>query len=185
MVSKEFITAGNATFTIKEPDGTHHTFKVEHVEAKDGWAESWFVKLLTGPDNENSYTYVGKLDLFTFQVNTTKKSERFKESRFLKVLNRVLARIACDDHAAYERHGWKVHHEGKCCKCGRKLTTPESVTLGIGPECIKNFPNWGVKGMTQADEDRMIQKADRQDEEARCRYKMMNTGNRPCEKSRT
>ena len=27
----------------------------------------------------------------------------------------------------------EVWHEGKCCRCGRTLTVPESVKLGIGP----------------------------------------------------
>jgi hypothetical protein len=26
-------------------------------------------------------------------------------------------------------------HEGKCCRCGRKLTVPASIASGIGPEC--------------------------------------------------
>ena len=29
----------------------------------------------------------------------------------------------------------RVYHEGKCCRCGRTLTTPESIKKGIGPEC--------------------------------------------------
>jgi hypothetical protein len=29
----------------------------------------------------------------------------------------------------------EIHHEGKCCRCGRKLTVPRSIELGIGPEC--------------------------------------------------
>lgn len=28
-----------------------------------------------------------------------------------------------------------VRHEGKCGRCGRKLTVPESIDRGIGPEC--------------------------------------------------
>jgi len=35
--------------------------------------------------------------------------------------------------------GVKIFHEGKCCRCGRRLTTPTSVQNGIGPECIKHF----------------------------------------------
>lgn len=31
----------------------------------------------------------------------------------------------------------QVYHFGKCCRCGRTLTDPESVKLGVGPECIK------------------------------------------------
>jgi hypothetical protein len=31
----------------------------------------------------------------------------------------------------------KVYHSGKCGKCGRKLTTPESIKSGLGPYCGK------------------------------------------------
>lgn len=30
-----------------------------------------------------------------------------------------------------------IYHVGKCVRCGRQLTTPESVLTGIGPECLK------------------------------------------------
>lgn len=31
--------------------------------------------------------------------------------------------------------GAEVMHEGKCCRCNRPLTHPESIGLGFGPEC--------------------------------------------------
>ena len=31
----------------------------------------------------------------------------------------------------------KVYHSGKCGKCGKKLTTPESIKSGLGPYCGK------------------------------------------------
>ena len=30
----------------------------------------------------------------------------------------------------------EIWHEGTCGRCGRKLTVPESVSCGFGPECI-------------------------------------------------
>jgi len=30
----------------------------------------------------------------------------------------------------------QVYHEGRCGRCGRKLTTPASIEAGFGPECI-------------------------------------------------
>lgn len=30
-----------------------------------------------------------------------------------------------------------VYHTGTCGRCGRKLTTPESILTGLGPECSK------------------------------------------------
>lgn len=136
-ISKEFVTAGDAIFTIEQPDGTHYTYRVQHVPATERWGESWFVKLLTGPNNKSDYTYMGKLDLHTFQVSTTAKSKKFDGTRPLRLLNRVLARVYGNDHAAYEQHGFKCHHEGWCGRCGHPLTVPASIESGFGPECVK------------------------------------------------
>lgn len=32
-----------------------------------------------------------------------------------------------------------IYNEGKCVRCGRTLTTPESVSMSIGPECAKQM----------------------------------------------
>ena len=31
----------------------------------------------------------------------------------------------------------KIRHEGRCGRCNRKLTTPDSIDSCFGPECIK------------------------------------------------
>lgn len=145
-ISKEFVIAGNATFTIETPEG-HRTYKVEYVEASERWKESWFVKLLVGPDNGSDYAYVGKLNDFTGQIMLTSKSRLTADAYPIRLFNRVVARIWANDHNAYEQHGYHTHHEGKCGRCGRKLTVPESVTSGIGPECRKHMtilPNQAI-----------------------------------------
>ncbi len=146
-VSKDFITAGNSTFTIETPAGTHYTYKVCQSEPSVAYPQpAWFVKLLSGPDNESDYTYLGKLSDFTGQVSATVKSPAYCRSQKktddnpFHLLNRVLARVWAGDHAAFEAHGYKLHHEGRCGRCGRKLTTPESCERGIGPEC------WSMMG---------------------------------------
>ncbi len=136
-ISKTFVTAGDAIFTVACPDGTHHTYRVQHVEANDRYPASYFVKLLTGPDNTSNYSYLGKLDEHTSQTRTTAKSCAAQDSFAVRLLNRVLARVWGDDHAAYERHGYKTHHCGRCGRCGRRLTVPASVESGIGPECAR------------------------------------------------
>ena len=35
-------------------------------------------------------------------------------------------------------HG-ETDPEGACCKCGRRLTHPGSILIGIGPECLKSW----------------------------------------------
>jgi hypothetical protein len=144
-VSKQFVLAGDALFTIEMPAGsnpddrgrTHYTWLVQHVEANERFGESYFAKLLTGPENTRDYTYVGRLDPFTGQVKTTQKSQQWEGTYPLRLLNRILARVWAGDHGAYEQHGFKTRHEGKCGRCGRTLTVPESIESGFGPECIK------------------------------------------------
>lgn len=33
--------------------------------------------------------------------------------------------------------GFEFWHEGRCARCSRRLTVPESVASGFGPECVK------------------------------------------------
>lgn len=136
-VGKDFVLAGKATFTVQCPDGQHYTYRVTRKEASNGYPETFFVSQLTGPDNESSYTYLGKLDPFTGQVSPTKATNGRESSYAFRLLNRVLVRVWCDDHAAYEQFGFSVRHAGKCGRCGRTLTVPQSIESGIGPECAK------------------------------------------------
>ncbi len=138
-VSKTFILAGQATFTVNTPDKGHRTFRVEKVEATAKWPEAWFVKTLVGPDNTEDFAYLGKLDPFTGQVATTFKSASFADSFRLKLLNRILARVWGDDQKAFEQHGYTCQHEGKCGRCGRTLTVPSSIDNGIGPDCAEKM----------------------------------------------
>jgi hypothetical protein len=140
-ISKEFILAGKAIFTV-ECNGSlspkpHYTFKVRRKEATLQYPETVFVSLLTGSDNNSSYTYLGILNPDTGAIRLTAKSTYREDSYPVRLLNRILARIWNNEHAAYEAAGFATHHENRCCKCGKRLTTPASVTAGIGPECIK------------------------------------------------
>lgn len=138
-VSKAFVTAGKATFTIELPPGVgdkpHYTYRVTRKEASLQFPETYFVALLSGPDNTSDYTYLGILIPSNGEVRTTRKSTYNAESFPVRLLSRVLARIWADDHNAYEQHGFQTHHVGKCGRCGRDLTVPSSVESGFGPEC--------------------------------------------------
>ena len=37
-------------------------FRVSHKEGSDRFPPAWFLSMLTGPDNESDYSYVGMLD---------------------------------------------------------------------------------------------------------------------------
>lgn len=134
MISEKFLFAGNSTFTVSNNKGEHYTFKVE--SAKNGLTnlnpKTYFVKLLTGPDNSNSYTYLGMIK--NGRTVLTNKSKYKKESTPLKVINWALNKIL-NINASKIPKGYSIDHAGSCGKCGRKLTTPESIKLGLGPVC--------------------------------------------------
>ena len=142
MLSRKFITAGKAIFTIQVPvdfvdsyGKPHYTYKVRMKPAKGAYPDTFFVSVLTGRDNNSDYSYLGILDTKAGIVRTTAKSKFPSDSFTARLLNRVLARIWADDCSSITQAGFNVHHEGKCGRCGRRLTVPESIETGLGPEC--------------------------------------------------
>lgn len=141
-ITKEFVMGGDATFTVECPPGAkhpHRTYRVTRMPGTDRWPETYFVKLLTGSDNETSYTYLGILDPNTGSVRVTAKSCRPSHSFTMRLLNRILDRVWREEHEAYLNAGFDARHDGRCSCCGRKLTTPTSLERGIGPECWKKM----------------------------------------------
>lgn len=143
MITKEFMLAGNATFTLElnqefqqKLNRAHYTFRVTCSESEK-WGKTYFVGLLTGPDNESDYTYLGLIA--NDMLKLTQKSRFSSETPVVKLCNRLINRIMKDETQAVIDAGFGLHHEGKCGRCGRTLTTPESVSIGIGPECLKRM----------------------------------------------
>ena len=133
----DFFRGGNATFTVSNPTGEHYTFKIRRPKAeKPEDQPPFFVSLLAGPDNEGDYVYIGIFNPDTADVRLTRKSRMKDESIPVKVVRWALRRFQAGDSLP---SGYAIQHEGKCCRCGRTLTTPESIERGIGPECIKFF----------------------------------------------
>lgn len=142
--SAGFFLGGNAVFTVVVPYefvAAHaeckerYTFKIVHKDANGPWPECYMVLLLTGPDNVGDYSYMGKLQLRDMSLQITRKSCVGPSAWPKLILERVLACAAVGELDKIEDAGWTVHHEGRCCRCGRRLTVPESIEAGIGPEC--------------------------------------------------
>jgi len=142
MVSKEFVLGGKATLTIENDAAwasqnaapAHWTFKITKKEVSEG-NNLFFVSLLTGQDNSRSFSYVGTLNPDNGVVRLTAKSKVTAETLCFRILNRVLRLIWANETDAITKAGFDVHHSGRCGRCGRKLTVPESIKTGFGPEC--------------------------------------------------
>lgn len=124
-----YIRAGAATVTLRsQKTGDRFTYKIEKSE--DGKVH--FVNVLVGSDNESSYKYMGILKRDGFAHG--------KKARVEETAGSVIAftwawkKLATENRLPSQLEVW---HEGACGRCGRKLTVPESISSGFGPECIK------------------------------------------------
>jgi hypothetical protein len=139
MISKEFVTAGKATFTVDNGKGNWYTFKVVYKPANEQFRrESYIVLVLTGPDNQNSYSYVGKLNIKTGEVYLTPGSKFGPDDQHYTVVRWALGKVWHNEELP---PGYKLHHMNQCGRCGHPLTTPLSIERAIGPEC------WAAMGL--------------------------------------
>lgn len=118
-----YILAGLATFTVQNPQtGVRFTYKVTKT-ADD--RPFYFVGVLSGPDNNVDYSYLGVVDHGVFRLTA--------KSRVSVTAPSVQAFEWLSRH--WEDPRVEVWHEGRCGHCGRRLTIPESIESGIGPVC--------------------------------------------------
>lgn len=129
--ARTFIFAGKALFTIKSArTGNHVTLKVKAPRGKET-DKPRFVSVLDNEDGIGGYSYLGMLTEHRFTV--TRKSPYYDRS----TAPQVLAASWFFNQLMQGRLTEQVElwHEGRCGRCGRRLTHPESIQTGLGPEC--------------------------------------------------
>jgi len=134
--ARAFVLAGRAVFSLKsKTTGNHFTYRVKRAKGKED-GRPWFVSVLVGPRNTSDYAFIGclfpnggKAPKF---VRTKKARENVKDdAQSVRGFRWFWDRVAC---GGWERQA-TLYHEGRCGRCGRTLTVPESVTRGLGPTC--------------------------------------------------
>jgi hypothetical protein len=138
MLTKEFILAGNAIFTISNGKGTHYTFRVKCKDNDAPRLPVYFVSLLTGSDNTRDYSYMGVLSEYNGKVRLTNASRMTENATSFRVINWAMEKVWSGKLLP---DGYKIHHEGRCGRCARVLTVPSSIESGIGPECATRLSN--------------------------------------------
>ena len=129
---KAYALAGNATITLQSGvTGKHYTFKI--TKCKDN-EKLYFVKVLYGTDNESDYRYIGCYFTDDGHFSPCKDYKDLPSFTWPKYMRTISYFFDVIDNIPDKL---LVYHEGRCGKCGRKLTTPESIERGLGPECYK------------------------------------------------
>jgi hypothetical protein len=137
---RAFALAGNATLTIvSKRTRQRFTFKVKVPENVDRERPVWHVSVLTGADNATDFRYLGTI----FGTRGGSESPVYRPGRRSSIGVSALSAVAwrwfftqafCKTTSPLLDQT-EVWHEGRCGRCGRKLTVPESVASGFGPEC--------------------------------------------------
>jgi hypothetical protein len=127
-----FVLAGNCLFTIvNESTKNRFTFRVRTPEEQREPAKMvHFVEVLAGPDNGRDYVFLGSLFNGTDYVHSNKSKfgrDCQSETVFVWLIERLLRGLLPESV--------KLYHHGRCGRCGRILTVPDSIRLGLGPEC--------------------------------------------------
>lgn len=126
-----YLTAGKATITaVSKATGARYTYRVTRAPVSRADSEPpYFVSVLVGSDED--YVYVGTIfdgERFT----ATRKSVHREGSKPWEAFRFVWEAIRHRHRVPASLELW---HEGRCGRCGRPLTVPESITTGLGPIC--------------------------------------------------
>jgi len=132
----QYALAGKAFFTLVSlKSGNRYTYKVELADKRNpNDTDVWFVSLLNGPDNWTNYAYIGMIrqcEHGTYSFRWTGKSRVSQDAPSF-----VGFEYCFEGLVNSNMDGFEFIHEGKCGRCGRRLTVPDSVESGFGPECI-------------------------------------------------
>lgn len=127
-----YVLAGNSTVTLQSGHtGAHFTYKIKRAKTNDNL---YFVNLLSGPNNEQDYQYIGCYyadNQYFHPAEPWKNRVKMAWPKSLRAIDFLFKKLY---NVPNNLH---VYHEGRCGRCGRKLTTPESILRGLGPECMK------------------------------------------------
>lgn len=126
LVSKK--TGTRFTYRVREPNPTTHNTGAVQAFSK---RKILFVSLLTGPDNDTSYSYLGQI----YPSDMNYQHGRKSRISVLALSAKAFAWFWDNLQEGKIPDQLEVWHEGTCGKCGRSLTDPQSIARGIGPVC--------------------------------------------------
>lgn len=127
----DYIMGGNSTFTLVT-ESTRYTYKIIERVIGDG-STIYAVMVLCGPDNTSNYRKFATIK----EVNGMPKLELIGRTtnyiEYFELIKKLYYSLLFNNYEQIS--AWQVWHTGRCSRCGRLLTVPESIEKGIGPEC--------------------------------------------------
>lgn len=128
-----YTLAGKAVIVLRSKKTSNHlTFRVERNRHN---ALRWWVST-KGVDGH--FRYLGMLEDHAdhFALHLTGKSAAYRPSIIVNAFDYFVKHVLSANTIPDDL---EVRHEGHCGRCGRALTDPRSIDMGIGPECMKSM----------------------------------------------
>jgi hypothetical protein len=125
----------NGRFTIESASGQHRTFQIRTQKPDAEFAPGKRVlSLLVGPENTANYKGFAFVDEEGIHVWASKA----KQSDVYETYAEQLWSLALDGaFSLWADVGYRIMMAGRCFRCGRPLTVPQSIRDGIGPVCAE------------------------------------------------
>lgn len=134
--------AGRSSLTITNP-ATGQWIKVKMRQLKDRGTglpgPAYYMKIALLDDSEAGYRFAGTY--FSDSGRFKPGRDVLPSSRLGQVANFLVASVA----KPLNLQTCAIDHEGRCCRCARPLTHPESIATGIGPDCAGRVQNRSLR----------------------------------------
>jgi len=136
-LTKDFVFAGRAAFSVSNPKDEHYTFKVRGKDSVwQGRKQRTYFLSVKASGGRFPYRYIGIVNA-DGTIKTTGKSDFLPDTKEYKVAAWALQAVI---RGKLIPDGYQIRHLGKCGRCARTLSDPVSIDRGIGPEC------WSIMG---------------------------------------
>lgn len=125
-----YIKGGRGVLTLASPSGKHHSYSFRRPRNEKAFqADTYFAYVMC---DHGEWRYVGMFRdgyfRLTYNSEYNASSEEFKGAKY----------IVSMASRSFETP-MTLYHEGVCACCGRRLTDPKSIKIGIGPTCFKTY----------------------------------------------
>jgi hypothetical protein len=130
MATKSKINNGTITLINKEK-GSHLTLSIKTVKKGQLKGKRILAKLM-GRDNTRDYMSFG----FVNKDDTISLWKRHRNAKNAQIAH-IVRSLFVEGNASPFAETVSMEVSKLCIRCNRKLTSPQSLADGIGPECIK------------------------------------------------
>lgn len=127
---KKYILGGNSIFTVQNSE-TKNRFTYNIKQGKKNQKLFW-VSVLVGTDNMKDYKFIGCFSLEKGYLHSTSSKVTIK-AQSVRVIDYYLRKLFNNTLPLNIR----TFHLSYCGRCGKPLTTPDSIESGFGPTCIQ------------------------------------------------